>query len=107
MGMQNGRLYDIEADPSETYDLSEQYPDIRADLLSDYERYAEENGVISLPKDFDIYRQVTINTRAKAFQHQLPRLIAIGLTLFAIVLLIAVFVFRRRSRRASSTKADP
>jgi arylsulfatase A-like enzyme len=40
------QLYDITADPGETQDLSKQYPDVLNELVSDWERYAEENGVI-------------------------------------------------------------
>lgn len=39
-------LFDLEADPGETNDLSPHFPELRQSMIADWERYAEENGVI-------------------------------------------------------------
>jgi len=40
------QLYDIEKDPGEINDLSQQFPEKRDSLISDWMQYAKENGVI-------------------------------------------------------------
>ena len=96
------RLYDIEADPSETNDLSTQMPDTKVEMLEDYERFAAENGVIALPKDYNPYDQLRTNARARVLKRNLPRLIGYGVVLLAGVALIVLLVLRARSRRTSS-----
>ena len=98
------RLYDIDADPSESFDLSAQYPEMRAEMLADYENYAAANGVIALSKDFDIYKQVKTNTRAKVLRQNLPQFIGIGLLLLAVTLFGGWRVIRWRARRNRSEK---
>jgi arylsulfatase len=39
-------LFDIEEDPTESHDLSNDYPDKYQELLSDWNNYVKENGVI-------------------------------------------------------------
>ncbi|HEY6976630.1 MAG TPA: arylsulfatase [Chitinophagaceae bacterium] len=39
-------LFDMEKDPTESRDLSKQYPDKYNELLNEWKRYVEENGVI-------------------------------------------------------------
>lgn len=96
------RLYDIEADPSETNDLSERYPDLKTEMLEDYERFATENGVIALPKDYNPYQQLRRNASARVLKRNLPQLIGYGLAALVGLILIIMFVMRWRSRRAST-----
>jgi len=45
-GTGNWQLYNIEKDPGETNDLSQQFPAKRDSLINDWLRYAAENGVV-------------------------------------------------------------
>ena len=49
----NGRwaLYDLTSDPTETRDLAHRYPDLLRELVDDWQRYAEANGVAIIDKD--------------------------------------------------------
>ncbi len=39
-------LYDLSVDPGETNDLSDSHPEIRADLLKEWDMYVEKNGIV-------------------------------------------------------------
>lgn len=39
-------LFDLAADPGETNDLSTRFPELRQSMIEDWNRYAEDNGVI-------------------------------------------------------------
>ena len=95
------RLYDIEADPSETNDLSDVNPDIKAVMLEDYERFATENGVIALPKDYNPYDQLRRNASARVLKRNLPKLIGYGALGLVGIALIILLILRMRSRRAA------
>ena len=49
----NGRwaLYDLASDPTETLDLAHRYPDRLRELVEDWSRYADTNGVAVIDKD--------------------------------------------------------
>lgn len=49
----NGRweLYDLETDPSETRNLAHREPNVLREMVDDWERYAERNGVVILERD--------------------------------------------------------
>lgn len=47
-GPQQWKLYDLSVDPGETTDLSEQKPDLIKELITNWEKYAEEVGVIPM-----------------------------------------------------------
>jgi arylsulfatase/uncharacterized sulfatase len=51
MGDSEWRLYDLSIDPGETTDLAAQNPELFADMLAEYEAYAEEVGVFELGPD--------------------------------------------------------
>ena len=46
LGTDEWELFDVSADPGETRDISTKYPAIRESMIADWERYAEDNGVI-------------------------------------------------------------
>ncbi len=56
------RLFNIKEDPSELHDLSEQEPELLAELLANYTEYSENLGIISVPADFD---PVSVLTQSK------------------------------------------
>lgn len=88
------RLYDIARDPGETRDLQTEDPARFRELRADYERYAEEVGVLPLPADFDPFQQVRIN----ALQVQL-HLYRWPLLAGAALLVLAAATWWRRRRR--------
>jgi arylsulfatase/uncharacterized sulfatase len=100
LGDSSWRLYNITADPGETNNLAAQMPDLAADMLADYEAYADQNGVLELPPGYDPQLQVARNTRMKSYQHYWY--IYAGLALTALLLLsgviwLALRVFRKRA----------
>lgn len=40
------KLFNLRDDPGELYDLSKQHPDVVADLMTEWNRYVVDNGVI-------------------------------------------------------------
>ena len=94
------RLHELALDPGETRDLSGERPELKAELLRDYQEYEREMGVLPLPAGYDPHKQVAINSLKKQFKAFGWR-IALG----ALVLLgLIVFGVRRvvRARRRAS-----
>ncbi|HEY5646779.1 MAG TPA: sulfatase-like hydrolase/transferase [Pseudomonadales bacterium] len=84
------RLHDLLSDPAEAVDLSESLPDLRRELLADYARYAASVGVVELPDDFDIQKQLGANIVGVLLARYLPVLVGAGvLGLLLLVLLVA------------------
>jgi arylsulfatase A-like enzyme len=54
------QLYDIEKDPGEINDLSQQFPAKRDSLIRDWMQYAKENGVIDHKGFYDAYFQKSL-----------------------------------------------
>ena len=54
------QLYDIEKDPGEINDLSQQFPAKRDSLISDWMQYAKENGVIDHKGYYDLLLQKSL-----------------------------------------------
>ena len=87
------RLYDIVSDPGETTDLSSREPARLQRMLSQYDAYAERNGVLPVYPGYDAQRQVAINgLRSRA---------APGI-LVAILLVLTLLPFFLFNRTASS-----
>ncbi|MEO1656337.1 MAG: arylsulfatase [Pseudomonadota bacterium] len=63
------RLYDIVADPGETNDLAASMPGLFVSMMSDYEAYTEEFGVLPLPEGYSAAKQLVIN----GFQQSLKK----------------------------------
>ena len=51
------QLYDLEKDPGEINDLSQQFPAKRDSLIDDWMQYAKENGVIDHKGFYDAFLQ--------------------------------------------------
>jgi arylsulfatase/uncharacterized sulfatase len=62
-------LYNIAQDPGESNALEASQAQIFADLLSEYERYASENGVIEVPKDYHQTEQAGRNGIKKRLRY--------------------------------------
>jgi arylsulfatase len=54
------QLYDLEKDPGETTDLSQQFPDIKDQLISDWMQYAKTNNVYDHKGHYDSIYQKSI-----------------------------------------------
>lgn len=55
------RLYDLESDPGETRDLAAAMPALYEAMQDDYASYAREVGVLPMPDDYSLTRQVAVN----------------------------------------------
>ena len=88
-------LYHLTEDPGETRDLSAEDPERFKAMLADYDTFARDMGVLKLPDDFDPHKQVAINALVKQIEFlHVKHIVAI-----AALLLVAVFLWRRRRRR--------
>ncbi|MCR9194535.1 MAG: arylsulfatase [Hyphomonas sp.] len=94
------RLYNMAEDPGETVDLSAQLPEKKAELLADYQAYADRVGVLEMPDGYDSLVQIEANTRAKLLKRYGWMVIAFGLFLLAVIYgawrLTRGFLFSRR-----------
>jgi arylsulfatase/uncharacterized sulfatase len=101
----NWRLFNTAEDPGETRDLAPAMPERVNRMLADYADYAERNGVIGMPEDYDIHAQLSRN----ALMRQLgfySRPVLAGL--FGLAGLVwAVLWFSRRRRRTAPDGAPP
>jgi len=89
------RLYNLLADPGEVRDIAATEPERFKKMLADYEAYALANGVLPIPKDFNLQK----NGLRFGIQHFLiPKLQAIApwVALGLVLLVGAVIGFRRR-----------
>jgi arylsulfatase/uncharacterized sulfatase len=88
------RLYNLRLDPGETHDLSAEAPQLLADMLSAYEDYAQEAGVLALPEGYGVERQILLNSFERQLRHNALVLAAIGAVLLALLWLAARGVAR-------------
>jgi arylsulfatase/uncharacterized sulfatase len=91
------RLYDIVNDPGETADLSDRMSLRFQRMLSRYERYRRDNGVLPLPPGYTQMKQLVANTLHKRYRE--PLIIA----LLTVLVLLPFYVACRmkRSRTAN------
>ena len=94
------RLFNLRADPGELTDLSDTLPEMKTQLLAAYADYAAEMGVLEMPAGYDSLQQILDNTLARLMPHYL-KLLLLYLVL-PLTLLIGIFVFWRRRKRADS-----
>lgn len=92
------RLYDIEQDPGETKDLSEDEPDVFADMLDEYQAYSKRVGVLEVPEGYSSLREITRNTMARQFKAYWPQLLVLLIGVITIAGFLVYFV-RRLIRR--------
>lgn len=74
------RLFNIVEDPGETVDLAGTQPAIFQRMLSRYQRYQRENGVLPLPAGYTQIRQLVFNTLQAQYRE--------GILLFLLTLLV-------------------
>jgi len=93
-------LYNITQDPGETRPLETIEPFVFSDLLSEYEKYARENGVIQVPQDYQQSAQIARN----GVKAKVKNLINHPITLLMIAVLTIVTVRRRLMTRRPMKK---
>jgi arylsulfatase/uncharacterized sulfatase len=74
------RLFNIVGDPGETADLASTHPVTFQRMLSRYQRYQRENGVLPLPAGYTQMRQLVSNTLQTQYRE--------GILLFLLTLLV-------------------
>tara|TARA_B100000886_G_scaffold94207_1_gene62358 strand:- start:334 stop:900 length:567 start_codon:yes stop_codon:yes gene_type:complete len=92
-GSNQWELYNLSEDPGETINLAKRMPNKLHELTEDYEKYAEKNGVIDLPLDYEWAAEMTINTFKRNY---LP--IIWKAAFFIMLAIFLIIVFRRRQR---------
>ena len=88
------RLYDIEQDPGETTDLSQQEPDVFADMLDEYAAYSKRVGVLEIPEGYDSLKEISRNTVARQLKAYWLQLVVILAVLCLILWFLGRLVFR-------------
>lgn len=96
------RLYDIRQDPGEVVDLRGSEPERFQRMLSGYERFAQENGVMPLPKGYTQSGQLLSNYLAGQLRVDL-----VVLLLTALALVPFVVAYRLNSRARGVTDPKP
>ncbi|MEL6860101.1 MAG: sulfatase-like hydrolase/transferase [Pseudomonadota bacterium] len=78
------RLFDLQDDPGETVDLSRAMPELKDELMVEYQDYADRVGVIELPEGYNVIEQIGENIADKLWQHYWPWIVAAGITILAL-----------------------
>lgn len=89
------RLHNISRDPAERADLSDEMPELRRRMLSEYEDYARRNNVAALPQDFDVVAQVNRNIARRLIERNMLSVVIV----IAVALMAAWLLIRQLRRR--------
>lgn len=92
------RLFRISTDPGETLELSAQLPELFATMQADYAEYAHAAGVLEMPEDYSLGKQVAINTLVFYY---LPRYFPYAVVL--LVMLAATLIYGRRNKQSDQS----
>lgn len=79
------RLYDLASDPGERVDLADKHPDIREEMIAEYQTYAGKVGVFEMAPGDSARMQLTVNALKKTAVNYWHLLLALALVLCAIV----------------------
>jgi arylsulfatase A-like enzyme len=88
------RLFNIVEDPGETVDLASTHPVIFQRMLSRYQRYQRENGVLPLPAGYTQVKQLVSNTLQTQYRE------GILLALLALLVLLPFYVAYRMKKES-------
>ena len=86
--------FNLSEDPGETINLATSMPNKLQELIKEYEAYAEENGVIELPLDYEWAAEMTINTFKRNY---LPLIWKAAFFIILAISLVIVLVRRWRN----------
>ena len=92
-GSNQWELYNLFEDPGETINLAKRMPNKLQELTKDYETYAEKNGVIDLPLDYEWAAEMTINTFKRNYLPFIRKA-----AFFIMLAIFLVIIFRRRRK---------
>jgi arylsulfatase/uncharacterized sulfatase len=93
-GSNQWELFNLSEDPGETINLATSMPNKLQELIKEYEAYAEENGVIELPLDYEWAAEMTINTFKRNY---LPLIWKAAFFIILALSLVVVLVRRWRN----------
>ncbi len=96
LGDTEWHMYHLKSDPMETQDLMNSKPDLFQKMLSEYQEYAKEVGVIEMPEGYSAQGEVIKKSIRVLTLHFLPYILAFFLT---IILLIVWFIRRRKKKK--------
>jgi len=89
------RLFNIVEDPGETVDLASTQPVTFQRMLSRYQRYQRENGVLPVPSGYSQMRQLVANTLQTQYRD------SVIVLLLAVLTLLPFYVAYRMKKRSS------
>jgi len=89
-------LYDMLKDPGETNDRFNELPEVVRGMAEDFDRYAQQNGVLAMPQDYSPQRQVMINS---FFNYWWPTYGWMIIALSVLLLSAGTYFLIRRLRR--------
>lgn len=98
-------LYNIHTDPGETRPIESEQSIIFNELLSEYEAYVRDNGVLTVPEGYDQALQAGRNGIKKRYLKPLGSFMASGGWIIGVLIIaLGVVVFkRRRTTRTGKT----
>ena len=92
-------LFDLEKDPGESLDLSQQFPELKAIMIEEYGNYASNFNVVEVPRDFNPVLQVGLTTISRLMTRNSIYVFVFLIGLLA--LLISIILWTRRKRKAA------
>jgi arylsulfatase len=90
------RLFNIARDPGETVDLAGSEPAIFQRMLSSYERYRRDNGVLPMPAGYTQMKQLVSNTLKIQYR---DTVLVFLLALLALLPFVVAYRMKKESRR--------
>jgi arylsulfatase/uncharacterized sulfatase len=95
-GSNQWELFNLSEDPGETINLATSMPNKLLELIEEYDAYAEKNGVVELPLDYEWAAEMTINTFKRNY---LPLIWKAVLFIILVMSLVVVLIRRRRNAK--------
>ena len=89
-------LFDIKKDPGESLDLSQQFPELKAIMIEEYESYASNFNVVAVPKDFNPLLQVGLTTMNRLMVRNSIYVFVFLIGLLALLISIILWVGGKR-----------
>jgi arylsulfatase A-like enzyme len=89
-------LYNIAQDPAESIDLSQSQKAVLHEMIAGYAEYQRENGVLEMPDNYAIEKQIVHNTNRRLLTRYWP----FALLLFSAISGSFVFLLTARRRKA-------
>jgi arylsulfatase A-like enzyme len=93
VGDNEWHLYNIVTDPGETEDLRERMPERFQQMLAQYHNYAEENGVLPIPQNYNPALQGIANGVLDRFGNQILQ------GLLTLLILVPLYIAYRARKR--------